>query len=215
LSKKIVIRRASRVEHNRNKYHRILKAAVRVFAERGFHQATISQIAREAGVADGTIYIYFKNKKDILSHFFSHTTREVFDRFRDAVDREEGAENKLRSLIRTHLAEFQKYRDMAVVFQREALLARQVGEEDIKAITRMYLEILDEIIRSGQREKTIRKQIPRGLAKRFILGAVNEVINTWVVSGEGRDLVKMADPLVDLCLEGIARPPGTEASAGK
>lgn len=202
------------MEHNRNKYHRILNAAVRVFAENGFHQATISQIAREAGVADGTIYLYFKNKKDILSHFFNHTTREVFDRFRDAVDREDGAENKLRSLIRTHLAEFQKYRDMAVVFQREALLARQVSEEDIKAITRMYLEILDEIIRDGQREKTIRKQIPRGLAKRFILGAVNEVINTWVVSGEGRDLVKMADPLVDLCLEGIARPPGTGAAAG-
>ena len=202
------------MEHNRNKYHRILNAAVRVFAENGFHQATISQIAREAGVADGTIYIYFKNKKDILSHFFNHTTREVFDRFRDAVDREEGAENKLRSLIRTHLAEFQKYRDMAVVFQREALLARQVSEEDIKAITRMYLDILDEIIRNGQREKTIRKQIPRGLAKRFILGAVNEVINTWVVSGEERDLEKMADPLVDLCLEGIARPLGTEAPAG-
>jgi len=202
------------VENNRNKYHRILNAAVRVFAENGFHQATISQIAREAGVADGTIYLYFKNKKDILSHFFNHTTREVFDRFRDAVDREEGAENKLRSLIRTHLAEFQKYRDMAVVFQREALLARQVGEEDIKAITRMYLEILDEIIREGQREKTIRKQVPRGLAKRFILGAVNEVINTWVVSGEGRDLEEMADPLVDLCLQGIARPPGTEAAGG-
>ena len=201
------------MEHNRNKYHRILNAAVRVFAENGFHQATISQIAREAGVADGTIYLYFKNKKDILSHFFNHTTREVFDRFRDAVDQEDGAENKLRSLIRTHLAEFQKYRDMAVVFQREALLARQVGEEDIKAITRMYLEILDEIIRDGQREKTIRKQIPRGLAKRFILGAINEVINTWVVSGEGRDLVKMADPLVDLCLEGIARPPGQESRA--
>lgn len=201
------------MEHNRNKYHRILNAAVRVFAENGFHQATISQIAREAGVADGTIYLYFKNKKDILSHFFNHTTREVFDRFRDAVDQEDGAENKLRSLIRTHLAEFQKYRDMAVVFQREALLARQVSEEDIKAITRMYLEILDEIIRDGQREKTIRKQIPRGLAKRFILGAINEVINTWVVSGEGRDLVKMADPLVDLCLEGIARPPGQESRA--
>ncbi len=201
------------MEHNRNKYHRILNAAVRVFAENGFHQATISQIAREAGVADGTIYLYFKNKKDILSHFFNHTTREVFDRFRDAVDREDGAENKLRSLIRTHLAEFQKYRDMAVVFQREALLARQVSEEDIKAITRMYLEILDEIIRDGQREKTIRKQIPRGLAKRFILGAINEVINTWVVSGEGRDLVKMADPLVDLCLDGIARPPGQESRA--
>lgn len=180
-----------------------MNAAVKVFAEQGFHQATISKIAGEAGVADGTIYLYFKNKKDILSHFFNHTTRQVFDRFRQAVDQEASAEDKLRALIRTHLTEFQKYRDLAVVFQREALLARHVNEDDIKAITRMYMDILEEIIRLGQRENTIRKTIPRGLAKRFILGAVNEVINTWVVSDGKRDLAKMADPLVDLCFDGI------------
>jgi TetR/AcrR family transcriptional regulator, fatty acid metabolism regulator protein len=191
------------VDQNKDKYHRILNAAVRVFAELGFHQATISQIAREAGVADGTIYLYFKNKKDILSHFFNHTTRQVFERFREAVDQKEFAEDKLRALIQTHLSEFQMYRDLAVVFQREALLARHVNEEDIKAITRMYLDILDEIIRIGQKENTIRKSIPRGLVKRFILGAVNEVINTWVLSDEKQDLTKMADPLVDLCFEGI------------
>lgn len=180
-----------------------MNAAVRVFAEQGFHQATISQIAREAGVADGTIYLYFKNKKDILSHFFNDTTWQVFDRFRHAVDKQESAEEKLRALIRMHLTEFQKYRDLAVVFQREALLARHVNEDDIKAITRMYMDILDEIIRIGQKENTIRKTIPRGLTKRFILGAVNEVINTWVVSDGKRDLSKMADPLVELCFEGI------------
>lgn len=191
------------MENNKNKYQRILSAAVKVFAEQGFHQATISKIAKEAGVADGTIYLYFKNKKDILSHFFNHTTRQVFDRFRYAVDQEESAEDKLRALIRTHLSEFQKYRDLAVVFQREALLARHVNEDDIKAITRMYMEILDEIIRVGQKENTIRKSIPKGLAKRFILGATNEVINTWVISDGKRNLEKMADPLVDLCFEGI------------
>ncbi len=191
------------MEHNKNKYQRILNAAVRVFAEQGFHQATISQIAREAGVADGTIYLYFKNKKDILSHFFNDTTWQVFDQFRHAVDKKESAEEKLRALIQMHLTEFQKYRDLAVVFQREALLARHVNEDDIKAITRMYMDILDEIIRIGQKENTIRKTIPRGLTKRFILGAVNEVINTWVVSDGKRDLSKMADPLVELCFEGI------------
>ncbi len=209
-SKGIVITQALQLENNKDKYHRILNAAVKVFAEQGYHQATISKIAKEAGVADGTIYLYFKNKKDILSHFFNHTTRQVFDRFRLAVDQETSAEDKFRALIGMHLTEFQKYRDLAVVFQREALLARHVNEDDIKAITRMYMDILDEIIRTGQKENTIRKTIPRGLAKRFILGAVNEVINTWVVSDGKRDLAKMADPLVDLCFEGIgeAEPVG-------
>ncbi|MFO7862055.1 MAG: TetR/AcrR family transcriptional regulator [Desulfosalsimonas sp.] len=186
-----------------SKYHLILDAAIKVFAEQGFHQATISQVAREAGVADGTIYLYFKNKADILSNFFSYRSRQVFDRFRQVVDQADSAEEKLRNLIRLHLSEFQRDRNMAVVFQREALLARYVKDEYITEVTRMYMDILTEIIRLGQAEGTIRKQLPLGLAKRFILGAVNEVINTWVVTGGDKDMVKMADPLVDFYFDGI------------
>lgn len=186
-----------------SKYHLILDAAIKVFAEQGFHQATISQVAREAGVADGTIYLYFKNKADILSNFFSYRSRQVFDRFRQVVDEADSAEEKLRNLIRLHLSEFQRDRNMAVVFQREALLARYVKDEYITEVTRMYMDILSEIIRLGQAEGTIRKQLPQGLAKRFILGAVNEVINTWVVTGGDKDMMKMADPLVDFYFDGI------------
>ncbi|MGM0453038.1 MAG: TetR/AcrR family transcriptional regulator [Thermodesulfobacteriota bacterium] len=163
----------------------------------------MSQVAREAGVADGTIYLYFKNKADILTHFFSYKTRQVFDRFRDAVDQADNAEDKLHNLIHRHLTEFQRDRNMAVVFQREALLARYVNEDDIKDITKMYLDILDEVIRLGQREGTMRKKMPIGLVKRYILGAVNEVINTWVVNGGKQDLVEMVDPLIDLFFEGL------------
>jgi len=73
----------------------------------------------------------------------------------------------------------------------------------IKDIAKMYLDILDDIIRQGQNEGTIRKNFQKGLVKRFILGAVNEVINTWVVTGGKYDLASMADPLVDLCLKGV------------
>ncbi|MFW6283949.1 MAG: TetR/AcrR family transcriptional regulator [Desulfosalsimonas sp.] len=193
-----------------SKYHLILDAAIKVFAEQGFHQATISQVAREAGVADGTIYLYFKNKADILSNFFSYRSRQVFDRFRQVVDQADSAEEKLRNLIRLHLSEFQRDRNMAVVFQREALLARYVKDEYITEVTRMYMDILTEIIRLGQAEGTIRKQLPLGLAKRFILGAVNEVINTWVVTGGDKDMVEMADPLVDFYFDGI----GTRSKSG-
>jgi len=183
----------------------ILNAAIKVFAEQGFYKATISQVAREAGVADGTIYIYFKNKADILNNFFSHKTRLVFQRFRETVEQAENAEDKLRNLIRRHLSEFQRDRNMAVVFQREALQARYIADEYIKDITKMYLDIVGEIIVQGQKEGTIRKNFQTGLGKRFILGAVNEVINTWVTTGGKYDLVSMADPLVDLYLEGIGQ----------
>lgn len=193
------------------KYHQILEAAIKVFAEQGYYKATISQVAREAGVADGTIYIYFKNKADILINFFTYKTRLVFDRFREEVSKAENAEGKLRNLIRRHLTEFQADRNMAVVFQREALQARSIDSRYIKEITKMYLDILDEIISLGQREGAFRKNFQYGLAKRFILGAVNEVINTWVATGGRYDLVSMADPLVDFYFNGIGA--GRKAAA--
>lgn len=188
------------------KYHRILEAAIKVFAEQGFHNSTISQVAKEAGVADGTIYLYFKNKADILSHFFTYKFRMVFDRFREVVEQAGNAEDKLRSLVNRHLTEFQRDRNMAVVFQCEALMSRYVNEEHIREVTKNYLAILDEIIRQGQTEGSVRKELPRGLAKRFILGAVNEVINTWVVTGGKTDISMMVDPLIELFFKGIGEP---------
>ncbi|MGB9498448.1 MAG: TetR/AcrR family transcriptional regulator [Dissulfuribacterales bacterium] len=188
---------------NNDKYDKILNAAIKVFAEQGYYKSTISQVAKEAGVADGTIYIYFKNKADILFNFFSYKTRMVFDRFKVEVEKADNAKDKLRNLIRSHLAEFQQEPNVAVVFQREALNARHIDDALIKDISKMYLDILDEIIRQGQREGCIRKNFQKGLVKRFILGAVNEVINTWVATDGKYDLALMADPLVDLCLNGI------------
>ena len=188
---------------NNDKYHQILNAAIKIFAEQGYHNSTISQVAREAGVADGTIYIYFKNKADILFNFFSYKTRRVFDQFKEAVDKADHAEDKLRNLIRRHFDEFQQDPNMAVVFQREALQARYIEEAYIKDITKMYLDIIGDIFTQGHKKGSIRKDFPTGLGKRLILGAVNEVINTWVVAGIKYDLVTMADPLVDLFFKGI------------
>jgi len=204
--KRQAIKRQGNINNSNNdKYHKILNAAIKVFADQGYYKSTISQVAKEAGVADGTIYIYFKNKADILFNFFSYKTRMVFDRFKDEVEKADNAEDKLRNLIRRHLSEFQRDPNVAVVFQREALNARHIDEVMIKDIAKMYLDILDDIIRQGQNEGSIRKNFQKGLVKRFILGAVNEVINTWVVTGGKYDLASMADPLVDLYLKGIGQ----------
>jgi len=192
-----------------DKYHRILEAAVKVFAEQGFFQATVSQIAREAGVADGTIYLYFKNKSDILVHFFKYKTTEVFQRFREEVDRAGSATEKLRFLIRRQLQEFQQDRNMAVLYQVEIHQHQRPAEEQIREMSKMYLDLIAEIVEMGQQEGSIRRDIYVGLVKRFIIGAVDEVINTWIHAGGKYDLVSMADPLVDLFIRGI----GTQTAA--
>ncbi|MCD4677429.1 MAG: TetR family transcriptional regulator [Desulfobacula sp.] len=184
------------------KYDKILNSAGAVFAEYGFYKATISQIASQAGVADGTLYLYFKNKDDILYQFISFKTNAVFKEMHAAVNKGQNAEEKLRHLIRCHLTQFQNDKNMAIIFQSEVRYLRDI-ESQIKDISKMYLDLLSDIIEQGQIEGTMRQDLFVGLVKRFILGAVEGVISTWV-SAEGRyDLVSMADPLVDLYLSGV------------
>jgi TetR/AcrR family fatty acid metabolism transcriptional regulator len=189
-----------------SKYHRILEAAVKVFARQGFRQCTVAQIAKEAGVADGTIYLYFKNKDDILVHFFSFKAKQVFDRLREEVARGADSLEKLRNLIRVHLGEFQRDPDMAVVYQIETHQSRRLAEEQIREMGKMYRDIISDIVEEGQQEGLIRRDLYLSLVKRFILGAVEETIGTWLHSGRSYDLVSMADPLVDLFIKGIGMP---------
>ena len=196
----------NRIEKN-NKYNQILEAAVKVFAQQGFYQSTIAQIAKEAGVADGTIYLYFKNKDDILVQFFSYRTKQVFESFREEVDRAETSADKLRNLVRRHLDEFQRDRDGAVVYQVETHQSSRLAEDQIREMSQMYRDLISEIVEQGQQEGTIRKDLYVGLVKRFIIGAVDEVINTWLHSNGEYDLVSMADPLVELFMTGIGQKP--------
>jgi len=190
-------------KNKNNKYHLILDAAVKVFARQGFYQSTVAQIAKEAGVADGTIYLYFKNKDDILVNFFDYKTKQVFERFRAEVDKAESGLDKLRNLIRRHLAEFQRDRDMAILYQVGTHQIDRLAEDQIREMSKMYQDLVSEIVEVGQQEGGIRKDLYVGLVKRFILGGVDEVINTWLHSESDYDLVSMADPLVELFIRGI------------
>ncbi len=186
-----------------DKYQRILQAAINVFAQQGFYQATISQVAKEAGVADGTIYLYFKSKDDILIQFFSDKTKLIFERFREEVKKVNSAIDKLGNLIRIHLEEFQRDRNMAMVYQIETHQNYRIAEDQIKEMSKLYLDIVSEIVEQGQAEGSMRRDLYVGLVKRFIIGAVDEVINTWLHSDSEYDLASMAQPLVDLFIRGV------------
>lgn len=191
------------MKRNTEKYHQILKAAVKVFAEQGFFQSTVAQVAKEAGVADGTIYLYFKSKDDILIQIYKYQTGVVFKQFRMAVDAAESAEDKLRNLVRTHLDEFQKDINMAIVYQAETHQHRRLAQDVIKEMSKWYRDIITEVVELGQEEGTMRRNLYMGLVMRLIIGAMDEVINAWIHAGGNYDLVSMADPLVDLFISGI------------
>jgi TetR/AcrR family fatty acid metabolism transcriptional regulator len=186
-----------------DKYQRILEASVNVFADHGFHQSTVSQIAKKAGVADGTIYLYFKNKEDILVQIFNYKTKQIFERFREVVDSADNPIEKLRNLIRRHLQEFQQDRNLAVVYLAETRQINRVMEDQIKIMSKMYFDLVAKILEQGQQDGSFRKVLYLGLVKRHILGSVDEVISTWLHADDTYDLVSMADPLVDLFINGI------------
>jgi TetR/AcrR family transcriptional regulator, fatty acid metabolism regulator protein len=177
-----------------------------VFAEQGFHQSTVSQVAREAKVADGTIYLYFKNKDDILVQFYQFKTKQIFERFREEVQKADTAVAKLQRLIHCHLTEFQKDRNMAIVYQAETHQSRRIGSELLREMSKMYRDIISEVVERGQEEGSIRRDLYMGLVKRFINGAVDEVINSWIHAGGKYDLGSMAEPLVELFINGIGVP---------
>jgi len=155
-------------------------------------------------VADGTIYLYFKNKDDILVQFFNYKTRQVFEGFRRRVEQAPDAIGMLGRLIRCHLEEFQKDRSMAIVYQCEIRQIHRIAEPQIREMYQLYSDLISRIIEQGQQEGSIRQDLYLGLVKRMIIGTVDEVISTWLHS-EGRyDLSVLAQPLLDLFLRGIA-----------
>ncbi|NTW34674.1 MAG: TetR/AcrR family transcriptional regulator [Syntrophobacteraceae bacterium] len=194
-----------------DKHQRILDAAVKVFASKGFFQAKVSEIAREAKVADGTVYLYFKSKDDILISIFEVKMREAIARFREAALMEGDARSSLLCLIRMHLAEFQSNPHMAAVFQVELRQSQRFMREYAKSELKEYLDLIGEIVRQGQNEGVFRPDIPVGLVKRLVFGTIDEVVSTWVMSGMKQDLGDLVLPLVDLFMRGIGRD---EVNAG-
>ncbi len=139
--------------------------------------------------------------------FFKDKATQVFAQFREQVDMADNAIYKLRNLIRLHLEAFQRDRNMAIVYQAETHQNTRAVEKEIREMSKMYLDIVSEIVEQGQADGTIRKDLYLSLVKRFILGAVDETINTWLHSEGKYDLVSMADPLIDLFIRGIGNNP--------
>jgi len=198
------------MKRNTDKYHQILTAAIKVFAERGFAQSTISQIAQEAGVADGTIYLYFKNKDDILVQFYERMTEIVSSRFWEAVEAGQSAIEKLQNLIHAHLDLFQREPNGAIVYQGETHLQWRLVQEPTRQMSKMYRDVISQVVALGQQEGSIRSDLYVGLVKRLINGAVDEVINTWIHTGRDHDLASMAEPLVEIFIKGIGTAKGQQ-----
>ena len=189
-----------------DKRFRILKAAVKVFAHRGFYNAKVSQIAQNAGIADGTIYLYFKNKDEILISIFEEEMAKFISKVRKEIESEPDIKSKLRIFVKTHLNFVEKNPKLAQVFQLELRQSNKFIKEYAGSKLKEYLNVAGDIIEEGQRHGVIRKDIHPGLIKRALFGSLDEVATHWVLMKNGKyDLEKSAEQIADIFINGIAK----------
>ena len=185
-----------------DKRRRILDAAVRVFARKGYFAARVSDVARRAGVADGTIYLYFRTKEDILVSLFDDVMKEHVARGRDEVRRTPGAAAKLHKLAARHLRLLGDNPDLAVVFQVELRQSTKFMERFTASWFKDYLELLTAAIEEGQREGSLRAELPKRLLAKALFGALDEMVTSWMLGRRNYDLAELAVPVVELFLHG-------------
>jgi TetR/AcrR family fatty acid metabolism transcriptional regulator len=188
-----------------DKRERILDAAVHVFAHKGFWSSKISEIAREAGVADGTIYLYFKSKDDLLISLFEDRMERVNETLAAAMASSDNAADKLRRFVETHLELVSANRDQAEVLTVELRQSSKFIKEYANPKFGDFLKLLASVIEEGQRKGELNRNIRPHLAARALFGAVDELSLWWVLRGDPReDLTRAAGEIVEMILNGMA-----------
>ena len=182
----------------------ILRAATRVFARNGYFNSKVADIARAAGVADGTVYLYFKSKEEILHSIFDQNMAEALAADRKLIDKLRDPREKLRRIATLHLERLGADRDLAVVFQVELRGSTKFMEEFSAAGFAEYLGLLRAIFEEGQRAGVFRKELNAKVAAKVFFGALDEMATNWIISKRSYKLEPMAEVVMDVFLNGVS-----------
>ncbi|SDC25497.1 TetR/AcrR family transcriptional regulator [Shouchella lonarensis] len=185
------------------KYDRIIEAAVTVIAKYGFHQAQVAKIAKEAGVADGTIYLYFKNKEDILISLFEEKMGAFVAESRRKIGLEQTAKEKLRVLVHAHFTQLEADFHLAVVTQLELRQSKPELRLKINHVLKGYLSLLDELIQEGKDSGLFSSELDRLLARQMVFGTLDEVVSNWVMAEGKFSLAKQTEKVQKMLLDGL------------
>jgi TetR/AcrR family fatty acid metabolism transcriptional regulator len=187
-----------------DKREAIMRAATKVFAQSGYFNSKVADVAREAGVADGTVYLYFKSKEEILRSIFERNTSDAVREGREELARIADPREKLRRIARQHLERLGADRDLAVVFQVELRGTTKFMEEFSAAGLAEYLGLIREVFEEGQAAGFFRKSLKAKLVAKVLFGALDEMATNWILSKRRYKLAPMADEVLDIFLGGVS-----------
>lgn len=195
--------RSSRARRAKARKAQILEAAQQVFAQNGYHEATISDVARTAGISDATVYEYFSSKEEILFTIPVEPTHRVIETLESQLKYVRGASNKIRSCVYHFLSFYQDHPDYAWVVLVTLRENRKFFDTEtfqkIRSGQQVIVDILEEGIASGE----LRPEIDSDLARVTLNGAIDYLVFRWLVRGQTWDLLEQVDPLTDLLIGGL------------
>lgn len=187
-----------------DKRHKIIQAAIHVFSQHGFYNSTVADVANEAGVADGTIYLYFKNKDDLLISVFEHSMDMFISMGREDLAKVSNPGEKLKLFIDLHLKLVQKNQNLAQVIQIELRQSSKFMKEYANEKFFEYLKILEDILVQGQTEGLFKTGLSAAILKRAIFGAIDEMALEWVLMRRKRyTLEEASEQLSEFFLHGL------------
>jgi TetR/AcrR family transcriptional regulator, fatty acid metabolism regulator protein len=203
----------ARIERT-DKRDALLRAAIDTFAARGFFNAQVADVARAAGVAAGTVYLYFRGKDDLLISIFERTMTEAIADGRRSLGALSDPVERLQEIARLHLGRLGRDRALAVVFQVELRQSTKFMERFSSTQLREYLGIIRTVIADGQARQVFRSQISPTLAAKLFFGALDEMATNWILSRRKYSLAAEADAIVELFVGGLGARAATAVESG-
>jgi TetR/AcrR family fatty acid metabolism transcriptional regulator len=183
----------------------ILRAAVKVFARHGYFQSQVADVARVAGVAAGTVYLYFRSKDDLLVSIFDRTMRDAIEEGRATLADVPDPAQRLRRIARLHLERLGRDRDLAVVVQVELRQSIKFMERFSSTHLQDYLNLIRRTIADGQAAGVFRADVNPNTAAKVFFGALDEMATNWMLSRRKYALAGDADAVVDLIVGGLGQ----------
>jgi TetR/AcrR family fatty acid metabolism transcriptional regulator len=187
-----------------DKREAILRAATKVFARNGYFNSKVADIAQEAGVADGTVYLYFKSKDEILHSIFDRGMEEAISEGQRQLAEIGDPREKLRRVAHLHLERMGADRDLAVVFQVELRGSTKFMEEFSGGRFAEYLGMIRAIFEEGQNSGVFRKDLNTKILAKVFFGALDEMATNWILSRKRYKLAPLADQVLDILLNGVS-----------
>jgi TetR/AcrR family fatty acid metabolism transcriptional regulator len=203
-------RTARRLSSREVKHQRILRAATKVFASKGYFAARMTDVAKQAEVADGTLYLYFEGKEHLLQSIFDDVLGRFIERLEQEMAHLDDPLDKLRVMVRLHLETLGRDRDLAHVLQIETRHSRRFMSLFTRGKLGEYLNLVRSIVEEGQELGVFRRDISPGLTTNVVFGAVDELVMSWILTDQPGDLVRGVDPLLEILTRGMMTCAGTE-----